>query len=332
MSAGSVPDILSFSRLSRKISDLKSRADTTRTEAVTGRYEDLTAHLKGDVGGAQLLKKALDDAKAYGSLLSQAELRAQTTQYVLSSTASAANGIGSAAVAAFKTNDGVQLEIISEQARGALTSLFSDLNATLGGRTLFSGDATNSPALAAPETFFADMQAIFSSASDTADLEAQLDAYFNDPAGGFETNIYLGGDGKTPDVELSPGVRINASAKANDAEIKDLMRGLAELAFYDGAGFSGAESTGWAGAERVLTAEANLTTYRAAIGVSESRIAAAKERYANEETVLARLYNAKTARDPYEAASELQLLESQLEASYLLSVRLGRLSLTNYMR
>ena len=54
MSNFAVPDILSFSRLSQSISNLKSRADVTRTEAVTGRYEDLTARLNGDVGGASL--------------------------------------------------------------------------------------------------------------------------------------------------------------------------------------------------------------------------------------------------------------------------------------
>ncbi len=332
MSNFSVPDILSFTRLSRSIADIKSRADTTRTEAVTGRYEDLTAQLKGDVGSAHLLQKAINDAKSYGSLLSQAELRAQMTQSVLDSASSSANGIGPAAFSAFSTGDETQLKTISTQARGALTSLFSDLNTTLGGRTLFAGDAPDGPALTAPDLFFADMNAIFASAADAADLEAQLDAYFDDPAGGFETNIYAGGDGETPNVELSPGVRVDISAKANSTEIKALMRGLAELAFYDSATYGDAQDIGQAGAERVMRAEVDLTALRAGIGVNEARIAAAKDRYANEEVVLGKLYNEKTARDPYEAASELQLLESQLEASYLLSVRLGNLSLTNFMR
>jgi len=43
-------------------------------------------------------------------------------------------------------------------------------------------------------------------------------------------------------------------------------------------------------------------------------------------------FNRLTARDQYEAATELRELERNLEASYLLTSRLSNLSLLNYLR
>ena len=48
--------------------------------------------------------------------------------------------------------------------------------------------------------------------------------------------------------------------------------------------------------------------------------------------VLTQSFNQMTARDQYEAASELKQLETSLEASYTLTARLANLSLLNFMR
>ena len=74
------PDLLSYSNLSRNVADLKARADITRTEAVTGRYEDITAQTNGDIGSAHLTKKALDDVTAYKQNLTFSQNQAASAQ------------------------------------------------------------------------------------------------------------------------------------------------------------------------------------------------------------------------------------------------------------
>ena len=332
MSNLSVPDILSYTRLSRGVNDLKAQADTTRTEAVTGRYEDITKHLKGDVGSAHLLKKAVDDVKAYQQSLSLAEGRAQATQFALGSLTEESSRIATNGLSAFSRGDESMLRTIASDSRAAISSVFAALNTSFGGRTLFGGDATNSPPLATPDQLIADVEAIIAGATDVADAEAQLDTYFNDPAGGFETNIYLGGAGEAPEVEIAPGIRVGTSAKANDQPIKDLLRGLASMAAFQSASFAGADALIENGAKKTLGTESPMADLRAVIGVNESRIGSAKSGYEIEESLLTSLYNDKTARDPYDAASELQLLESEIEKSFLLTARLSRLSLSNFIR
>ena len=52
---------LMTSTLSQHISELRSQIGKTSTEATTGRYEDLTLHLSGQIGKAMLSQKALTD-------------------------------------------------------------------------------------------------------------------------------------------------------------------------------------------------------------------------------------------------------------------------------
>lgn len=327
-----VPDLLAFATVSRAVSDLKKQADVTRTESVTGRVDDVTAHLKGDVGSAHLVKKAVDDVRAYQENLSLAEGRSQATQTALNNFSVDSNRIATDTLSAIGRGDTGTLSIQATDARSALSSIFAGLNSSFGGRALFGGDETNRPPLTSPEQLISDVETIIAGATDAADAEAQLDTYFNDPAGGFATNIYQGGAGRAPLVEIAPGIRVDTSARADDQPIKDMIRGLVSIATSPSATFADRNAFIETSANRTLGADVLVTEQRAGIGANEARIVAARERYDSEETILVSLYNDKTARDPYEAASELRLLETQLEAAYLLTSRLARLSLSNYLR
>ena len=328
----SVPDLLSFSRMSQSVSDLKSRVDTTRTESVTGRYEDVTTQLKGDVGGAHLLKKAIDDTRLFQQNLAVASSRAQISQATIGNIGSDSSRIATDLLASVGRGDLSTIDVIADDAKASLVVSFSSLNAVFSGRALFGGDATDRPPLAPPEQLLADMEAIMAGATDAADAQAQIDFYFDDPAGGFATSIYLGGANRAPSVEISPGTRVDTSAKADDPAIKDILRGLATIATSKSATFADVSTTLTSGANQIFAAEADLVDQRAAIGVNEARLAASTARYEVEESILTTLFNKKTLRDPFEAASELQLLETQLEASYLLTARMARLSLSNFIR
>ena len=177
--------------------------------------------------------------------------------------------------------------------------------------------------------------ALLAGAADAATADAALDFYFNDPTGGFATTIYQGGAGNAPMTEIAPGVRISASVKADNQAIKDVMRGFAVLANFDqmpGGSAAERQAAMVSAAELVIDAEGDLVNIRAAIGVAEQRISGSKSRYEAEETVLTNVYNQKTAKDEFEAASALTALETQLEASYIMTARLSQLNLANFLR
>ena len=86
-----------------------------------------------------------------------------------------------------------------------------------------------------------------------------------------------------------------------------------------------------AGQQLVSTEDAR-TTLRARIGTVEAQIEAARTRNSAEETSLGILRSDLGSVDPYEAATRLQTVQSQLESLYLVTARVSRLSLTEYLR
>ncbi len=332
MAVSFTPDLLSFSTLSRNVADIKSRADTARTEATTGRIQDITQQTRGNVGDTHLLKKAVDDVVAYQDNITFAIGRADATQKILGSINEDSARIASQALAAAKRDDDAIVRTSAEEARGAISTIFAGLNASVGGRALFGGDVAEQFPLSSPQQLIADIEAIVAAAPDAATAEADIATYFNDPAGGFMTNIYQGGAGDAPEVEIAPGVRVDVSVRADSQEIRDMLRGLVSMIAFSSAPFTDAGSLVESGATLTLETETTFTDLRARIGAGEARLENARSRYAEEEAALTTLYNQRTTRDPYEAASQLQLLETQLESSYLLTARLSRLTLANFLR
>jgi flagellar hook-associated protein 3 FlgL len=327
-----VPTQLSFARLSGAVALLRGQAATARNEVTTGRIEKLPEHLGSATGDAQLLRRAAQDIALRRDMIARADLRGSVVQDTLASIQAASSGLQADIAAAIGRGDETAVRAAARDAEGALDTAIARLNARVEGGALFAGDASRSQALAPAATLISDISAIFAAAPNAAQLEADLDFYFNDPAGGFAQNIYLGGSGDLYSIEIAPGERVGLTARADAAPFKDALRGLA-VAVVAGAAPQSAmrdEALAKAG-ERLSAASDGVTELRADIGVEEKRAADARARLDVEETALNAAYNERTARDPYEAASRLTALEAQLEASYAMTARLSRLSLANYI-
>jgi flagellar hook-associated protein 3 FlgL len=87
-----------------------------------------------------------------------------------------------------------------------------------------------------------------------------------------------------------------------------------------------------AAADRVSSGTVTLTNVRSELGVKQEQIRTDQKLLDIEETIVTTAFNSLTSRDQYEAASALKILESNLEASYLLTSRLASLSLLNFLR
>lgn len=333
MSSYGFPTMLQYSRLGAAVADIKSRAEQARTEVVTGRIADLKTELGAAVGDAQLLEKAINDIAAMQKSTQRALGRAGAAQIAIARAVEGVETIGANLLSAVGQNDQSSINIAANQAELQLESAMAAFNSRYEGRSLFSGDAATQPAFADAETLLTDIRAIFTGAADMTQLETDLDAYFNDPAGGFATNIYVGGAGDAARAEIADGELVNYSARADEQPVRDLLRNLSMIVVA-------AEQTTFPGRNEALTAAGggmiqaanDVIGIRSRVGAAEERIAAAAEGLSAEATALGVAYNERASRDPYEAASLLQALEAQLEASYVMTSRISQLSLTNYFR
>ncbi len=327
-----VPTLLSHQRLSGATADLRRSAEAARIEVVTGRIADLPKALGRAVGEAHLLRKAVDDIAQQREAMARAAFRGTIAQNMLADISSGAAALNADIAAALGRNDEKTIAAASVAANDALHAAVSRLNTRLEGRAIFAGDDADGAALAGADLLLADVAALYAGAATPAQLEADLDFYFNDPAGGFQTTIYQGGAGEMSSLEIAPGETVNPTARADEQGIKDILRGLATIAVAGAGAPSPDRNTALtnAGAKLLVGAD-GVVAIRTRVGVEEQRIAAVGARLDAEEPAMNEAYNAMTARDPFDAASRLQAFEAQIDASYVLTSRLSRLTLANYL-
>ena len=318
--------LLGSQGLSPEIKAIRERLETTSKETVTGRYEDMTKHLSGRISQAMLGQKAIDDIEQQGVRINIREGRLDLTQRSLEVVQTSVSGLSARMQAAMGSEDTASKNATARDSKAALNESFSALNARYGERYLFSGDAATTPPFASVDDLLSDIRQIAITATDEADFAAQLDTYFNSPTGGWRTNIYAGTD-TASDPDSVPGT---------DDSIIQIVSGLAVMAlsWADEALplFNGASNPVFAAAQSLANGQTALTNLRASVGLSQAQVETDKESLSVEKTVLTASFNELTARDQYEAASELKDLESSLEAAYTLTSRLANLTLLNFLR
>ena len=327
-----VPTLLAHHRLSGATAQLRRDAEVSRVEVVTGRIDNLPKALGRSVGAAHLMRKAVDDIAGQRQAIARAELRSSIAQSVLGAIGSNATVLNAQVADAIGRFDETALGATVVEARAGLETAISRLNTRSEGIALFAGDAADAEPLADAATLIADIAALYAAAATPAQFETDLDFYFNDPAGGFATSIYQGGAGDLASLEIAPGETIVATARADEQGVRDLLRGFAVLAVAGAAAPSTArDSTLMAAGSRLVAGADGVLDIRTRIGVEQARVGDVTSRLDAEEPVLTEAYNALTSRDPFEAAARLQALETQIDASFVLTARAARLSLTNYL-
>jgi len=139
-----------------------------------------------------------------------------------------------------------------------------------------------------------------------------------------------------PPFLSAPGETADIATTALDPTIRDTLAGFAMAALIDRGALSGnpAERANLAHAagQKLLATEDARITLAARIGTVEAQVEAARTRNSAEETSLGILRSEIGSVDPYEAATRLETVRAQLESLYLVTARVSRLSLVEYIR
>jgi flagellar hook-associated protein 3 FlgL len=326
------PTLRAHTLIQQSVSSIRERLDAVRSEAVTGKVADVGRAVNGDTGKVDRLSEALAYAEDRVSVLSFEGNRAQAAQNILSAVRSQTEDVRGDTLLAITASGEISDEAAALRGLSGFGDAIARLNSEFGGRPLFGGDSGVTP-LADADAILDDLRTIIAAAPTTGDALADIGDYFDDPAGGFATARYLGGDGAAPTVEISRTERVSTTVSASDDALRDTLRGLALVALSGEAADTDARDQFLeAGASQLGGAIEGVIELQSRIGTREERIASAQVGYEAQITSLGLATNALTGRDQAEAATEMRLLESQLEASYLTTSRLANLSLVNYLR
>ncbi|MBP0484583.1 flagellin [Sagittula salina] len=345
-SYGRAPSTL-YSHLLRRNTNAELQRDlsTAEQELSTGVHADVYQSLGAGAAEALDLNASIarDEAQVTANKLLSG--RIDTMSQSLTAIREALQPALEQAVSSGNLGSGAALRTAAE---AALNSLISLGNATYGGRLVFGGTGAlqqwsmprNDTGLS-PEGVIADaLSAGLATPADLSARMADLDAIFGgtaaDPAKQYDNLFYRGqmGGGRAS-VGIGNDDVLTYGVQANDTAFRDALQGLSMLASVELDAIPDPQVlAGWVDAATSLIEKgsAGFLALETELDSSSTRIDNANERMQDRMALYKGRVSDLVSVDPYEAATRITALETQLQASYAVTARLSSLSFLNFMR
>lgn len=227
------------------------------------------------------------------------------------------------------------LEGASQRAQDGFADAIAALNTKQAGRYLFSGITGDQRPFAPAEDILANLRAGLPVGGTVADLKNHVEAWFA-PGGNFDIAAYQGGDAASVGIDLGNGNSIRTNLTGSDPALRQTLAGLALGALardvLPALPVTDLRNVLSDSATAVRNAEAGRIALQTSLGTQQARasdaLAQAEARSASFQILRTELLEA----DPFETATALEAATQRLDALYLVTARLARLSLTEYLR
>lgn len=323
-------------QLNRHATALRGDLARLSAEMTTGRANNVSVHLKGDLAPLAAIESRGHRLDAVMIAARSALTEAGAAQHALSGLAGIAAQASSSLLAASSPGqDANALRTAASAANLALDGARGALSAEIAGRALFSGTATDRGPLQGRETMMAVLAPLVAGATSAEQIADAIDAAFLDPGGEFETQFYLG-EGASGGVPLDGDTRSAALPTAATPALRKLLSGLAMAALSANEGLPLALDQRQALARRaaltLIDAGSGITGLQAKLGESENQIESLRLRLEGERSALDLARDSMIGVDPFDAAGKLQQAQTRLEILYAVTARTSRLSLLEYLR
>ncbi len=343
----------------RTAADLSQRLSQAGQEASTGMKADIFRSLGLRASEALTLRAGMARNETFISSNEMLASRLDVTALTLRQTREAAQGFLDLAIG--NTESPTQTaSALQQAAQTALDRLIGNMNASFRGVPLFAGtdsaqpplqgwDAVNAATGLAPRDVLATtIDGGIGDAADAAAKAARLADIFASAATvlpeeeRFERTFFNGTPLVAADGTALPRVAARLDEvtvlphgiQANDTAFTDLLRGLSMFAATDTATIADPE------AYRIWVGEAVNAVSRGIAGMIDTESRLGGQQVTVDQTLKNQrerhvLYSSQVLTlegvDPYEAATRLTNLQTQLEATYTVTARLSRLSFLNFM-
>lgn len=305
-------------------------------EMSSGRKSDISRTVRGDFTILSTVERGLRMAEIYTNSLAEAEIATGAQQDSLQLLHDKLADLAPTILSATASGQVSRLAGGAADTEAILAQAISAINTKVAGRSLFSGDLTDRSALVSAEEMMAALTAVVADAADGGEVIARVEAWFMSAGGGYETSAYSGGTGMPPQFVTGEGEVLRADLNALDPAIREGLMSLAlsALAVRDiGPITEAAQSDILRKAgEYMLSSQDALSAVRAELGALQARVEETRVRQDSLTTRLQLEQARILAIDPFETATELEAVRNQLETLFMMTARLSRLSLAEYLR
>lgn len=317
---------------------LQRTLQTLSAEMTSGTKADLADAVSGDFRALSGIDRSLGALDAYRTATAEAALLAATVQSVLDTTATILSDIAPGLISAGTNASTTMVDTTALDARQKFDAVVGALNTRVADRYLLSGAATDQKPVAGSQEILDALAPVIAGQVTAQGVADAVTAFFDAPAGGggYLDTIYGGSAAVLADFRIGPQDQVGFDLTAADPAIRDTLKALALGALVADGALPG-DRVGRAlllrrSGEGLIAAGDGLTALQARVGVTEARIESAATRNAAEGSALAIARTGIVAADPFETATALEAVQTQIETLYSLTARLSRLSLADFLR
>ncbi|PRD42659.1 flagellar biosynthesis protein FlgL [Phyllobacterium phragmitis] len=339
--------------LSNALRSVVSKAQTellkAQQEASTGAVFDVGLALGARSGQTISLRKEYDRLSSLTDTNNLISQRMKTSQTAISGIIDGAQDFLANLTGATSTEAGKNT--IVQSAKSALQTATGLLNSSYAGEYIFAGvntdvkpvgdyladDSTARPAIqTAFENHFGfamdDPQVADITASD---MEVFLDTTFADEFSSTNwSDNWSSASSTVVKSRIAPTELAETSVSANGEGFRKVAMSFTMVAEFGNIGlndnaFSALIDKALATTTGAIT---SVSQSQSTLGIAEARTTSANTRIAAQLNILNNSVLDLEAVDPYEAATRVSALTSQIETSYAMTVRLMNMSLLNYLR
>ena len=333
----SVGDMSQTYQMRRHHAQLKTTMAQLSEEVVTGVSRDIGAAVGGDFTGLSALSRSQARVSALQQNAAEADLLAGSQQEALNIIQGHALAIGSTLISAASASSTTMVSSGARNAAERFASIIGALNVNVAGRYAFSGIATDQRPVADADAIMLELSATVSGMMTAEDITTAVDAWFDGGAssGGFIDKAFKGSATALSAVQVSETDEARLTLTATDPILRDVLKGfaLATLVAKNEDLYTADTKSMLiqAAGERIVTADGEMATLRSELGAVEAIISDAQTRNAAQKASLELAKSELIGVDPYDTATALDAVESQIETLYKLTTRISQLSLTDYM-
>ncbi|WP_299728842.1 flagellin [uncultured Tateyamaria sp.] len=335
MNSFSLGDLAQTFMLQRRGAALKADLGRITEELSTGQVSDVKSVLAGNTSYLSDLESDLQTLAGYRVATVEAGQFADATQSALERVNASVESLSAKYLAMSPHANGPVLDQFTAEAEAELATIVDALNTSSGGRSLFSGRATDQPALQGMETLLAELRAATVGATSTTDLKLAAETWFNDPSG-FAALVYNGTDETLAPFRLGGDETVGLNLTANSQALRDVLMHVSIAAISGDISYGLSSDNRQAllqeTGQTLFQAQSALTSTRASVGSSQAQIEVVAARNSAEEFSLLSAKSALLQVDPYEAATELEAVQFQLQSLYTITARMSDMSFVNYIR
>lgn len=336
MPLSTIGDMRQFLITSRANAELKSDLQTLLQELNSGEVADLTAHLGASQTKLTSVDRQLDLLGRFQQANGETDQYLSTMQLALSGIDAQRSMVSEAMLSVTPATSMSQVENNGQISLESFKSVVQTLNLRHADRSMFGGNDLDSAPLSSADVMMNELRASVAGLSGAANIETAIDAWFDDPAGGFETTGYRGDAIGFMSRSVGVNLTIDLDVRADDQALRDTLKALAKGAIAGDSSLTIDLDTRQTmqinTSEDLLTVSSALASLQGRVGQMQGQVEEASVRIAAQQTSYGIARNEMVVADPFETATRLQAVQKQLEIQYTLTARLSRLSLTEYLR